>query len=655
MNYLMNQKGELFEFSAHKAPEFKELKSKDWILWGYDSVDREWNNLQPSYYEWLYNSSSKHRAIINRKCLFINGKGLKPEDRGLNLQEQIELRNFTHKYDESGFVKKLALNLTKLGGLSYEVIPDKAGRKVFGYYINFGFLRRSKKEYDEQGRLKPALWYYTSDWGCRRPEENPDFTVFHEWDWQESMDRNKRYIVVDFDDEINPYPVPEYTASCAYVEADYQISNFVLNNVKNGLSAGWMVSFYNGEPSSEEKGKIAQYWQSRLHGTDNAGKPILSFNDIGVEGTKIEPLDPNGQDDRFINLNKQIREEIFAGHTVDPVVVGLEGNNGFNNNADEKRTAIEDFQSYYVKGKQMLIENHLNAIRAYNEIKGEVKIQRLDPIQAQLSSADVLSVTTTDEAREMAGLPKSEAEANAVADALATISPLVATKVLESMSLEEIRAIVGLSTPDGGIERRSETTIQMSKQDTILHELSLCGIDVEDLEVIGEKQSCFNSIEEAEEKAEEFLNSTEILILRILKGSPGIGLDRLSELTKKPVSEIEPIYNNLKDQGLINEDDEVTNEGETEIADEVFVVYKYVTRIGVGKTKTGTRPFCKRLLAQSLTKRWTLEEIKRMRNNTNGELDVFRSGGGYWNDNGNIKPHCRHTWAMEIVRRKRNG
>ena len=43
---------------------------------------------------------------------------------------------------------------------------------------------------------------------------------------------------------------------------------------------------------------------------------------------------------------------------------------------------------------------------------------------------------------------------------------------------------------------------------------------------------------------------------------------------------------------------------------------------------------------------------RRMNNDTN--LDVFRSGGGYWNDNGNIKPHCRHTWQMRIVRRK-NG
>jgi hypothetical protein len=654
MNYLMNNSGELFEFSAHKAPEFKELKSKDWIMWGYDSQDREWNNLQPSYYEWLYNSSSKHRAIINRKCLFINGKGLEPEDRGLNLGEKIELRQFVHKYNDSGFIKKVALNLTKLGGLSYEVIADKKGEDIYCYYINFGFLRRSKKEYDDQGRLKPAVWYYTSDWSSRRPEENPDFVEFHEWDWESPMDKNKRYIVVDFDDEINPYPVPEYTAAVPYIAADYEISNFVYNNTKNGFSAGWLVNFFNGEPSDEEKSKIAKYWKSRLHGSDNSGEPVLSFNDIGVEGVDITPLNPNGQDDRFINLNKQIREEIFAGHTINPIVAGLEGNNGFNNNADEERSATENFQAFYVKGKQMLIEQHLNAIRAHNNIKGSVKIQRLDPIRAQLSSADVISISTTDEAREMAGLPKSTTESNEVADALGTISPLVATKVLETMTSSEVRAIVGLDTPKGGVVvREDETTIEMSKDNQMIYELSKCGIWSDELEVVGERECFATSVEEAETEY-NFLNAGELAILGLLLNNRGLTVGRISELLERPVSEVQPLYDNLKNDGLIDDEGNITREGREEAEqDEVFVVYKYDLRIGVSgpDIKDTTRDFCANLIRLSRIKRWTLEDIKRM-NNGQG-LDVFRSGGGYWNDNGNIKPHCRHAFKMQLVRRKK--
>ena len=53
---------------------------------------------------------------------------------------------------------------------------------------------------------------------------------------------------------------------------------------------------------------------------------------------------------------------------------------------------------------------------------------------------------TATEIREMAGLPPLEAEAQSggAADALATLSPLVATKVLDNMTAEEIRGLVGL-------------------------------------------------------------------------------------------------------------------------------------------------------------------------------------------------------------------
>ena len=63
-NYFLDATGVLHKFDAHKHPEFQESKVYDWVIWG---TDKEWKNKQSLYYEWLYNSSSKHRAIINRK------------------------------------------------------------------------------------------------------------------------------------------------------------------------------------------------------------------------------------------------------------------------------------------------------------------------------------------------------------------------------------------------------------------------------------------------------------------------------------------------------------------------------------------------------------------------------------------------------------
>ena len=48
MSYLMKydaQDGELQNFSAHKVPTFKEVKNKEWVLWGYST---EWEDLRIS-------------------------------------------------------------------------------------------------------------------------------------------------------------------------------------------------------------------------------------------------------------------------------------------------------------------------------------------------------------------------------------------------------------------------------------------------------------------------------------------------------------------------------------------------------------------------------------------------------------------------------
>lgn len=618
MKYLMNDQGEMYEMSAHKQPTFKELKNKDWVLWGYSSDydEKEWNNRQPDYYEWLYNSSSKHRTIVNKKVSFICGQGLYVDDNSLSNIEKVEAKVFAEKINDSELVKKLTLNLTKIGGFCFEVITDKAGKKIEPHYVNIKNVRRSKVEYDEQGREKEPVYFYTKDWSSRKPEENPDFTTFYEWDWEGTPDKDKRYLVYYSEDEENLYPIPEYTASVPYIAADYEISNFTYNNVKNGFSAGWLVNFYNGEPKEEEKAQIAQYWKGRLHGSDNSGEPVLAFNDVGVDGVNITPLNPNGQDDRFINLNKQIREEIFSGHAVDPVVVGLEGNNGFNNNADEKRTATEDFQAFYVRGKQAVLEQYINAVRLYNGIKGNVKLKRLNPMKPEFSEAMLMHIYDVDELRVMDGAEKR--------------------------------------TDEQKTQKTVEKITEFGNDQKIIGFLSGCGIEDKDLQVISSHELFAKDIEDAEAQEQGFLSSLEIIILKLLMGNPALTLDTIAKSVKRPLSEVEPVYNDLLERGLVDEDG-VTNEGENELQEEpeIFTVYKYALRSDVsgGDIIDGTRDFCRQLVRLSRTRSWTLEDIKRMNNGMG--LDVFRSRGGWRTlPDGNHVPFCRHIWKAEVVRRK---
>lgn len=606
-NYFLDTSGVLHKFDAHKHPEFQESKNYDWVIWG---VDSEWRNKQPLYYDWLYNSSSKHRAIINRKNLFIAGQGLDVNNIGSKLT-YVETDSFVFKINDSNLIQKLSLNELKYGGFCYEIIESKDGKKIFPHYINFGNVRRSKREYDEQGREKPPVYYYTNDWNFK-PEQNPDFTVFYPFTWgDEPMDKNKRYLVYYSTDEESLYPVPEYTAAIPYIAADYEVGNFTYNNTKKGFSAGWFVEFYGGAPDEEDKGKVVDYWKKTLHGTDNAGEPAVSFLDNPADGTKLTPLAPNGQDDRFINLNKQIREEIFSGHTINPKVVGLKDENGFANNADELRVAIEEFQSYYVRGKQQELEKHVNALRVYNELRGEIFIKNLPPIKSQVSEQELAQILGMDERRERAGYEK----------------------------------------------KKEVTTVTTSKQfkseedNYIFDHLSKCGISLDDLEVIETKELFATCIEDAEQQAYNFqlekFGAKEVL-LRIL-AIFGLNYSLIAKLLKVKESDVVKQVEELIADGSIKEDGEVI-----EKVPEVFTVYSYEKRNDVSGADviSTTRDFCRNLVTLSRTTRWTIDDIKRMNNDTN--LDVFSSRGGWYTipDTNIHTPYCRHIWKTHLVKMK---
>lgn len=680
--FLLNQRGELtrlsfskedeqkeFAFDIQKIPVFKEDKQKEWLLWGFskDPDERKWNNRLPDYYEWLYNSSSKNRAIIDTKVDYVTGKGLEInysslESRALGTAEKVELGAFVFKLNDSGLIKKLNQNRFKIGGFSFEVIFDKGGKKIMPHYVNFKNLRRSKVEYDEKGNEKPPIYFYTEKWDATKPEQNKDFKQFHPFEWtRKDIDKNKRYIVIYQEDDENPYPIPEYTAAIPYIASDYEVGNFVYNNTKNGFTSGWLINFYNGEPQEDQKEQIVQAVKDRFNGSDNSGEPMVVFNENGQKGIEVLPITPNGQDDRFINLNKQIREEVYSGHKMDPIIVGLPGDNGFNNNADEKRTAEESFQRKWVAPRQRTIEEYINAIILFNEMKGAVYIQPLDPSMPQFSSADLMTIATPDEKRKLVGLPKSDTPTNPVATALGSISPLVANKILENMSASEVRAIVGLETKDP-VTIKTETVLKEYNKkfdaqvdDVFVSFFSLCGIDDIELEVISSREIFAKDIEDAEAQEHKFISRAESTILNILRQNSKATTKELADLLKIKEKDVIDILDRLKNSNLLTPENTVTEKGNEAIDEsELFTVYKYVKRNEVDGSDIidTTRDFCREMVTLSKTRSWTLNEIKSMSNGTG--LDVFRSRGGWYTIPGTNThtPYCRHIWEARLVRRK---
>jgi hypothetical protein len=241
--------------------------------------------------------------------------------------------------------------------------------------------------------------------------------------------------------------LPEYLGGTAYIELDVEIANFHVNNIKNNFWGSYLINFPNGIPTPEESDAIERQMKMKFGGTDNAGRFLVNFSDSPETKPELTPLTPSDLDKQFDILNKTVQQEIFVAHRVtSPMLFGVKTEGQLGGRA-EMIESYEIFKATYVEDRVQRIERGINYLASFNGVTG-LKLQPTEPIAEQLTEMALLQIATKDELREKAGLPVLETEelggARLVADAINALSPLVANKVLESMSPNEIRALAAL-------------------------------------------------------------------------------------------------------------------------------------------------------------------------------------------------------------------
>jgi len=617
-NIFIKQQGKpLVKFDAHKPPIFEDVKGSEFVQYGYvargDKEAKKWNNLYPDYLIYLYNRSAKNNAIINSKVKYIVGQGWTYDSVGLSFNQKIEIKTFIRELEQSNITKHLELDNRIFGGFACEIITSNDSSKITPSHIDFSKVRQFKTVTDKEGNKSELKYGYTSDWTTKKPEDNDDFETLYPFTWdKDDIDSNKRYIVYykDYRPDSKEYPLPDYIGAVPYIESDYEISNFVLNNVKNGFSGGYLVQFNNGEPTDEQKASIDAQFNNAFTGTDNAGKVLKSFNDDKESGIEVTPLGANGQDDRYTNLNKQIQGEIFTGHNFNPAIAGITDGNGFNNNSDEIRVASEMFQNTYVDTEQKVLEDFFNSVAGYNELPEKLSIIKLDVLSVQPTEQELAQILTMDERRERVGYSPLKSDFNSD----------------KEFSFEEY--------------------------------FSKCGTDDSKFEFLDQREIHALNIDDANKQADQFkkeyfASKEGLALLGLL--NKGNTLPQIRESLNITTAELDELLSKLIDEELINANNELTEKGTTEAKqNEVFVVYKYAKRNDVkgDSILDTTRDFCSNLVTQSKTKSWTREDINAL---NNGQLpNVFLSRGGFYNnpDTGVTTPFCRHVWQQRLVRLK---
>lgn len=425
-------------------PKVTENKNHDWVSYG----DGEYLNNYPKYLIDLYNNSATHAAVVNATAAMIAGEDLIAESDE-NLQQYVELQKFlggiNGKETAHDIFTKVAFDLKLQGAFALNIIYSKDRTRIAEvHHIPVEQLRVGSP--DENGVVRD--YYLSADWSQYRKKEYAPKRVaaFNANDRREG---SQIFYTGLYSPAMELYHTPDYVASTNWIQVDNLTSDFHLNNIANGFSGSYFINFANGIPTQEERHQIEKQITKKFTGANNAGKFVLTFSDDATSRPEIVPIQVSNADKQYTVLNELCIQNIMIGHRVtSPMLLGVktEGQLGGRN---ELTQAYELYMNTVIKPYQNVILRAFKRLLAINRVTIPFGVKDTSPLNS-LFGADVLKdVLTQDELRnEMGFEPITSKVSNSTTDAISTISPLVATKVLDNMSAEEIRELIGLKTPE---------------------------------------------------------------------------------------------------------------------------------------------------------------------------------------------------------------
>jgi len=380
--------------------------SQEWINFG------EKNDFPQELLRLFQNASSIHSGIIKRKVDMIAGQGWKyfPE------LEELLANDFSEN-DLNEVVYRCAFDIVIFGGYYLNLLYNSKGVIAQVEHVPFEKVRVAKPNQETE---KVEGYFVSKDWlKHKRAENTPEF--IDRFDPSKGKKSPSQILQVKiYTPGMDYYPLPTYMPAINWIKLDYEISTFHLKNVQNGLMPGMIIVNKMGVPPAQEREAIYNEVKQRYSGADNAGDFIMVFAESAEKAPEFIPVQLNATDQRFKDLSLQIDNTIMRAHNFTSAIAGIEtaGKLGSRQELEEQ---LEMLQTTVISPIQTTIERSFNKVAEANGIQ-----ELFELIEYTMFKADV------------------SAKANVITNNINGLSPLVANKVLESMSPDEIRALVGL-------------------------------------------------------------------------------------------------------------------------------------------------------------------------------------------------------------------
>ena len=273
-------------------------------------------------------------------------------------------------------IKRVSSDYKMLGQAAVQVIYNKPKTAIVKV-LHFP-METLRAEKAKDGKI--MAYYYHPKWNDLKPSDNPKrIPTFGNGSKSEQIEL---YIFKPYRAGFYYYAPVDYNACLQYCNLEEEVSNYHINNIKNGLQPSLLINFNNGIPDEETQQLIENKIYSKFGGTSQAGKFILTFNESAETKADLEPIHLPDAHAQYQFLSDEAREKIMLGHgIVSPILLGIKDNTGFGNNAEELRTASILMDNVVIRPFQQALIDGFEEILNFNGVYLNLYFVTLQPIE----------------------------------------------------------------------------------------------------------------------------------------------------------------------------------------------------------------------------------------------------------------------------------
>ncbi len=368
----------------------------------------------------MYYTSPLHGAIVDYKTNAAVGGGFElTVDSQATATEKVDAYTFDKRTNLKQLVPVLTKDVIIHNRAYFYLCFNQSGDLIKIKHIGAEKIRRDK--YGEN-------YFICEDWSSQI-----DIKEIKPYRWN-LRQRECLYIWENHSVGQDVYPIPQYSSAMNWAFLDGEMSYLQKSNIINSIFPSFAMMFPK-KPQSEEEKIAIKNTIDKAKGAQNGGKAIAFFANNAESLPKIESIPTNSNDNLFQNTTESIDSKICQAHIIDPILMGIRVSGKLGSGSDIKQAYII-FEKNTIIPLRNIIEDIVNDLLKIADVKADFTINNFQIVNETIVELDE--------------------NTSAVNDALNTMNPELAKKVIETMTVNEIRAMVGLPA----IQETNETPAQ---------------------------------------------------------------------------------------------------------------------------------------------------------------------------------------------------